>query len=58
VASQWLVRTAWEGRLDCREVVITWNGKDQLGREAAAGVYRVREESAAGEALGRLVGTQ
>jgi flagellar hook assembly protein FlgD len=53
-----LVRTAWEGGLSDREVAITWDGKDQSGREAPAGIYLVRVESGAGEAVGRLVKTR
>lgn len=50
-----LVRTAWEGTLDGREVAIDWDGHDEAGREAPAGIYLARVESGAGEALGRLV---
>lgn len=50
-----LVRTAWEGRLDEREVAIAWDGKDQAGRETPAGMYLVRVESSGGGAVGRLV---
>jgi hypothetical protein len=53
-----LVRTAWEGNLDGREVAIAWDGKDQSGRETLAGIYLVRVESGAGEAVGRLVKTR
>jgi flagellar hook assembly protein FlgD len=53
-----LVRTAWEGSLDGREVTISWDGKDQSGREVPAGIYLLRAQSPAGEALGRLVKTQ
>jgi flagellar hook assembly protein FlgD len=52
------VRTAWEGRLDGREIPIAWDGKDQAGRETPAGIYLVRVESTAGEAMGRLVKTR
>ena len=53
-----LVRTAWEGSLDGREVTIIWDGKDQSGRETPAGIYLLRVESTAGEAIGRLVKTR
>ena len=53
-----LVRTAWEGSLDGREVTITWDGRDQSGRETPAGIYLVRVEGAAVETTGRLVKTQ
>lgn len=50
-----LVRTVWEGSLDGREVALTWDGHDQSGREAPAGIYLLRVESAGGVATGRLV---
>jgi hypothetical protein len=53
-----LVRTAWEGSLDGREVTITWDGRDQSGRETPAGIYLLRVESTGGEAVGRLVKMQ
>ena len=53
-----LVRTAWEGSLDGHDISITWDGCDQSGREAPAGIYLVRVESTAGEAMGRLVKTR
>ena len=59
-----LVRVAWEGVLDGRERAITWNGKDQAGRDAPSGIYLVRVQSMAssggmrGETIGRLVKTR
>jgi hypothetical protein len=53
-----MVRTAWEGSLDGREMVVAWDGKDQSGRKVPAGIYLLRVESAAGEVLGRLVKTR
>jgi hypothetical protein len=62
-----LVRTAWDGNLDGREMTIVWDGRDQSGREVPAGIYLVRVKSTApaggtppkgstsGEATGRLV---
>jgi flagellar hook assembly protein FlgD len=58
MASGRLVRTAWEGGLDGRVRTITWDGKDQSGRQTPAGIYLVRVESTAGEVLGRLVKTR
>jgi flagellar hook assembly protein FlgD len=53
-----LVRNAWEGRPDGREEAISWDGRDQSGRQAPAGIYLVRVESTAGGALGRLAKVQ
>ncbi len=46
---------AWKGTLDGREVTTAWDGNGQSGREASAGIYLLRAESEAGEAMGRLV---
>ncbi len=53
-----LIRTAWQGSLDGRRMAIPWDGRDQAGREAPAGIYLVRVESAGGEPLVRLVKTR
>jgi hypothetical protein len=53
-----LVRRAWEGGLDGREVAVTWDGKDESGHAVPAGIYLARVESTAGQALGRLVKTR
>ena len=50
-----LVRTAWSGRLNGRAFTVTWDGRDDSGREAATGIYMVRLESESGNAIGRLV---
>ncbi len=50
-----LVRTAWSGMLTGRALTVTWNGRDDSGHEAATGIYLVRLESGAGNAIGRLV---
>jgi hypothetical protein len=57
VVSGRLVRTAWQAGLDGHEVAIAWDGRDDSGRRAPAGVYLVRVESGAGAAVGRLVKT-
>ncbi|MFH1575054.1 MAG: FlgD immunoglobulin-like domain containing protein, partial [Acidobacteriota bacterium] len=53
-----LVRSVWEGSPDGSETAIKWNGKDESGREAPAGIYLVRVESTTGEATGRLIKTR
>ena len=50
-----LVRTAWTGMLSGRVLTVTWDGRDDSGREAATGIYMVRLESGSGNAIGRLV---
>ena len=50
-----LVRTAWSGVLNGRAFTVTWDGRDDSGREAATGIYMVRLESGSGNAIGRLV---
>ena len=50
-----LVRTAWSGMLNGRAFTVTWDGRDDAGREAANGIYTVRLESGSGHAIGRLV---
>jgi hypothetical protein len=50
-----LVRTVWTGALDGSLLCVTWNGRDDAGRETATGVYMVRLESAAGGSMERLV---
>ena len=50
-----LVRTAWSGMLNGRAFNVTWDGRDDSGREAATGIYMARIESESGHAIGRLV---
>jgi flagellar hook assembly protein FlgD len=50
-----LVRTAWNGMLNGRAFTVTWDGRDDSGREAATGIYMVRLESGSGNAIERLV---
>jgi hypothetical protein len=50
-----LVHTAWNGAMDDRAFNVTWDGRDDRGREAPAGIYLVRVEGKLGVARGRLV---
>jgi hypothetical protein len=50
-----LVRTAWNGTLTGHTFAVSWNGRDDSGREAPAGVYLVRAEGIPGRAVSRLV---
>jgi hypothetical protein len=50
-----LVRTAWNGMLNGRAFNVTWDGRDDSGRQAGTGIYMVRLESGSGSATGRLV---
>jgi hypothetical protein len=54
-ASGRLVRTAWNGMLNGRAVAVTWDGRDDFGRDTAPGIYMVRLVSGSGHAIGRLV---
>lgn len=49
------VRTAWDGMLNGRAFTVTWDGRDDHGREAPAGIYLVRLEGAPGSAVSRVV---
>jgi flagellar hook assembly protein FlgD len=49
------VRTAWNGMLTGRAFNVTWDGRDDAGREVATGIYMARIESGSGSAIGRLV---
>jgi hypothetical protein len=53
-----LVRGLHAGPLGAGKHSFTWDGKDQAGRQTPAGIYLVRVESGAEEAVGRLVKTQ
>jgi hypothetical protein len=50
-----LVRTAWSGSLSGRAFNVVWDGRDDAGHQAATGIYMVRLDSAAGQAIGRIV---
>jgi hypothetical protein len=50
-----LVRTVWGGMLTGRSFTVDWDGRDDSGREAPAGVYLVRGEGTTGSAVVRLV---
>jgi DNA/RNA endonuclease YhcR with UshA esterase domain len=50
-----LVRTAWSGMLNGRAFTVTWDGRDDSGRQAATGIYMVRLESGPGDAIVRIV---
>jgi hypothetical protein len=53
-----LVHTAWYEAADGRALDVTWDGRDDRGREVPAGIYLVRVEGPAGVARGRLVKTR
>jgi hypothetical protein len=50
-----LVRTAWNGTLTGHTFAVSWDGRDDSGREAPAGIYLVRAEGVSGRAVSRLV---
>jgi hypothetical protein len=50
-----LVRTAWNGTLSGHAFTVSWDGRDDSGRKAPAGIYLVRAEGTSGNAVRRLV---
>lgn len=51
------LRTVWAGALPGASFSVEWDGRDDVGHRVPAGVYLVRLESPAGEAVCRLVKT-
>ncbi len=51
------VRHVWAGQMDGRPATITWNGRDDAGRQVAPGVYLVRLEAGSESVVCRLVKT-
>ena len=50
-----LVRTAWNGTLTGHAFAVRWDGRDDAGRDAPAGIYLVRAEGTSGSVIGRMV---
>jgi flagellar hook assembly protein FlgD len=50
-----LVRTPWKGTLTGRAFTVSWDGRDESGREVPAGVYLIRAQGTSGSAVRRLV---
>jgi hypothetical protein len=57
-ASGRTVRRLHEGDLPAGETPLSWDGRDDAGREAPAGVYLVKIATPTGETSGRLVLTR
>ena len=54
-ASGRVVRRLHEGDLPAGETPLSWDGRDDGGREVPAGVYLVRVTTPTGETSGRVV---
>ena len=57
-ASGRMVRRLHEGDLPAGETPLSWDGRDDAGREVPAGVYLVKVTTPAGETSGRVVLTR
>jgi flagellar hook assembly protein FlgD len=57
-ASGRIVRHLHDGDLPAGETPLSWDGRDDGGREVSAGVYLVKVTTPAGETSGRVVLTR